>query len=812
MRKILSYLLATLCFTLCFNVGFSQSKKQFFDAYKAVGDSCLAVRNYFGAHQAFARALEFEEKAEVAYNCAEACRNYQNYTDAEKYYRLTNSLDSVTFRLASFWIADLLKMRGKYDEAARAFDQFYMANRKFNDYFTVRAQQEATFCVTNVKNIPTQDIKQRRIDEPRINTMYSEYSPVQYNDSLFFYGAVHAIDLKLADTALVFENYTTKLSKAHVRDSVLKAPVILNDLNDTATFVGNLTFSGDGKTAYFSKCVAYDCALYKADFDAKKERFSNVQKLPSRINMPNTSNTTPHLAVTPQGEVLFWSSDRGDGKGGFDIWYSRINQANGSFENPRNCGTNINTPGNEITPFYDARDSLLYFSSEWHAGLGGYDVFASKVDIRNNKFAKVSNLGAPINSSYNDLYYNYSRDSLRAYWVSNREESTKLLGIAHANDIYYHNLHKKTINRLSDLIPITLYFDNDFPNPRSKDSTTTEVFSHLFRDYMLQRNNFIYGFTKTSSMTSFAQDVRAVEDFFQEARNQYNNLELFAQLVNILCDDGMDIVVALKGYASPVGFTDYNEILAKRRISCIQNFFDEFNNGALKKYTKNEPNTGKGSLKFIQEPIGALTDEAILPYASAQDREALSDRAQRWKSVYSPTASRQRKTEIVAVAFDEKESLMDEIRSEIKATKRQVGADEWNEAKRQRIRQNMQISRDFDEAPDYKLDKTIEFNETVPAPAPTPAPAPKQPQKVEEVKTQTEKQTQQVEVETNFMQIRVQQEQPAAPKAETKSSTQIQINEETSKKVEELRKQQPATPVEDDYIELEFDDYDDYGD
>ena len=792
MRKILSYLLVTLSFALCFNVGLAQSNKQYFDAYKAVGDSCLAERNYYGAHQAFAKALEFDQKAEVAYNCAEACRSYQNYNDAEKYYRMTNSLDSVTYRLASFWLADLLKMRGKYDEAVRAYEQFYQANQKHNDYFTVRAQQEITICKNSVKNIPIQDIRQYRIENKKINTMYTEYSPVQYNDSLFFYGAVHAINQELADTSLVFSNYTIRLSKSRVRDSEWSTPVILDSLNDPNMYVGNLTFSGDGKTVYFSKCAGYDCALYKADFDAKRERFSNTQKLPSRINLPHTSNTTPHLAVTPQGEVLFWSSDRGDGKGGFDIWYSRINQANGSFENPRNCGTNINTPGDEVTPFYDARDSLLYFSSEWHAGLGGFDVFASKADLRNNKFAKVSNVGEPINSSYNDLYYNFSRDSLRAYWVSNREESTKLLGIAHGNDIYYHTLSRKTVHRLSDLIPITLYFDNDFPNPRSKDSTTTDVYSQLFRDYMLQRNNFIYGFTKTSSVASFSNDVRAVEAFFQEARNEYNKLELFAQLVNILCDDGMDIVVALKGYASPVGFTDYNEILAKRRISCIQNYFDEFNNGSLKRYTKNEPNTGKGSLRFIQEPIGALTDEAILPNASEQDRMALSDRAQRWKSVYSPTASRQRKTEIVAVAFEERESLLNEIRSEVKATKRQIGSDEWEEAKRQRIRQQIPMSRDYDEAPDYKLDKTIEFNYEN-TPAPEPAPAAKQPQK-EEVK----KQTQQVEVETNFMQIRVQQEQPQAEK----KTPQIQMNEETSKKVEELRKQKQAA---DD--EFEFDDY-----
>ncbi|MDR1761604.1 MAG: hypothetical protein LBR55_04070 [Bacteroidales bacterium] len=885
MRKIPSLLFVTVCFTLCFNAGFSQNKKQFFEAYKEAGDSCMSERNYFGAHQAYAKALEYTEDANVAYECAEACRAYQNYVDAEKYYKLTNSIDSTTYRLASFWLADILKMQGKYDDAAYAFDQFYMANRKYNDYFTVRAQQESIICTSNVKNIPTQDVKQHRIEEKKINTMYSEYSPIQYNDSLLFYGAVHPINQQLADTALVFSNYTNKLSKAYIRDSVFVAGAILDSLNDPEMFAGNLTFSGDGKTAYFSKCAGYDCALYRANFDVKKEQFSNIEKLPARINVQNTSNTTPHLAVTPEGEVLFWSSSRKDGKGGFDIWYARINQANGSFENPRNCGTNINTPGDEVTPFYDARDSLLYFSSEWHAGLGGYDIFTSKVDMRNNKFAKAANVGKPINSSYNDLYYSYSRDSLRAYWVSNREESTKLLGIANANDIYYHTLAKKTVNRIADLIPITLFFDNDYPNPRSQDSTTTEEFSELYNNYILQRNNFVYGFTQYSTEATFADDVREVDEFFQEVRKEYNDLELFAQLVNILCDDGLDIVIALKGYASPVGFTDYNEILAKRRISCIQNYFDKYNGGSLVKYTQNEPNTGKGSLKFIQEPIGALLDEAIMPNATEQERAALSDRSQQWQSVYSPIASRQRKIEIVAVAIEEKDNLMNEIRAEIASTKRPVEVEEeLRSIKQQKSRQPVPMSRDFNEEPEYNLEETIEFNSNGDSDNASNSMIEESVETNKDTNESIEENTinetenndeNEVEFEEDIeiymeengdktptndienndndemefeedIEIHEQQanENPTndlenneeyeddfedadieeteahsneQPRAEEKSySTQIQINEETHQKIQDLNNQQPAAETNNEESEeIEFedeDDFDDYGD
>lgn len=670
MKKIFYFPLFLLLLLGITFTGFAQGKKQFFEAHKILGDSCLAKKNFYGAHQAYEKALSFYDDTEVSWKCAEACRSYQNYEDAEKYYKKVISEDSVTYRLAHYYHAEMLKFQGKYDEASKEYAKFYKINRKINDYYTKKAKLEVDVCGKKYKEVVSyDDLQITRIDNSDINTMYAEYSPIQFNDSIFFWGGVRAVNKDLADTAYIFENYMNQFSKAYIRDSAWQFLGLENGLNDPAAHVGNLTFNKTGKIAYFTKCIGYDCSIYKANFDFKTGEFSNIEKLPAVINKPGSNNTTPHLAVTKSGEILFFASNRKGSKGGLDIWYSRINE-NGTFENPINCGPGINTLGDEVTPFYDARDTLLYFSSEWHKSLGGFDVYSAKGNLKTDKWGNAANIGKPVNSSYNDLYYNFSRDSLRAYWVSNRPESTKLIEKAYSNDIYYHPLIRKSVARITDLVPIFLYFDNDQPDPRVRDTVTDKEYESLYQDFMTRKQEYIEEYTKNSSTEKYEYDLKNVETFFADLQKEYERLFLFAQLMEVLLKDGQDIVVVFKGYASPVGNTEYNEFVAKKRISCIQNFFFEFHDGVLNQYLKNEPESGKGSLKYGHEPIGEIKIEDTFYTSQGEQVSAISDRKQKWMSVYSPSAAYQRKIEIVAVTIEYEDELYNKIRSEVETQKK----------------------------------------------------------------------------------------------------------------------------------------------
>ncbi|MFO7868951.1 MAG: tetratricopeptide repeat protein [Bacteroidales bacterium] len=690
-----------ICFAICVTLtmttheSFSQTKKHYYEAYLNAGDSCLNVYNYYGAHQAYKKALTYKHETELLFRIAEACRMYQNYADAEKYYKQALDEDSTSYPNAVYHYAEMLKYQGKYDLAAEKFKEYYSEHKRDNSYYSKKAYNEIEVCDSLVETIPTlKNISANRIENSHINSMYSEYSPKQYSDSLFFFGSVRAVDTVLADTAYKFNNYWHQLLVAERKDSTFSHIREIEELQDDGYHIGNISFNRTGDVAFFTKCKDYNCSIYKAAFNVYTQSFSKITELPRTINKPGANNTTPHLSYVGASEILFFASDRKGGHGGLDIWYSFMNE-DGSFERPQNCGESINTIGNDITPYYDVRDSLLYFSSEWHTSLGGYDVFTSKVNWKDESWSPAKNLGKPVNSNYNDLYYNFSQDSMRAYWVSNRTESTKLIGKAYGNDIYHHPLVRKSIMRISDLVPIYLYFDNDAPNPNTLDTISDRDFIELYLEYMNRKDEYIRRFTENSPPERYEYDLEIIDTFFDDLKSEFERLFLFAELLEVILEDGQDIVVVFKGYASPVGNTQYNENLAKRRISCIQNFFDEFNDSTLNKYTQNKPGSGKGSLKYGHEPIGETVMDDTFISKHGIDYNAISDGAEKRMSVYSPAAAYQRKIEIVAVNIEYEDQLYEDIEQEIKTKKKSVDKDETDTADTSSTQESIQEVDDF---------------------------------------------------------------------------------------------------------------------
>src|SRR5690606_22452753 len=297
----------------------AQGKRQFYEAYVTTGDSCLASYNYYGAHQAYEKAYSYIQNTEIAFRIAEACRNYQNYADAEKYYRIALAEDSVSYPFAKYHYAEMLKYQGKYKEAYIQYNQFYKLNRRLKNYEVKRAKNEAKICKTLIPTIPNyENLQFKRIESPQVNTMYAEYSPLRYNDSIMFFGGVRAADTVMADTAFVFKNYWNRLLIADVDDSIYTNVREVESLNENGYHVGNITFNKNGDVAYFTKCKDYACKIYRASFNLETQTFSDVEALPNPINMEYTTNTTPHFATTQIGEVLFFASDRKGGVGMLD--------------------------------------------------------------------------------------------------------------------------------------------------------------------------------------------------------------------------------------------------------------------------------------------------------------------------------------------------------------------------------------------------------------------------------------------------------------------------------------------------------------
>lgn len=137
------------------------------------------------------------------------------------------------------------------------------------------------------------------------------------------------------------------------------------------------------------------------------------------VNTPNTWETQP--TISSDGKTLFFISDRPGGMGGYDI-YTSTRDETGTWSIPVNMGKNVNSKGNEKSPFIHTDSQTLYFSSDGRPGMGGYDIYYTRLGD-NGDWNEPTNIGYPINSQYDDVGFFVSTDGKYGYFGSNKFES-----------------------------------------------------------------------------------------------------------------------------------------------------------------------------------------------------------------------------------------------------------------------------------------------------------------------------------------------------------------------------------------------------
>ncbi|MBI4649575.1 MAG: PD40 domain-containing protein [Bacteroidia bacterium] len=169
-------------------------------------------------------------------------------------------------------------------------------------------------------------------------------------------------------------------------------------------------------------------------------KWTNPEIMQSEINSPG--NLQPSVCLSPDETVLYFSSNRPGGYGGLDLYLVR-KLPNGSWGPPTNLGLTINTSYDEDSPFIHPDGKILYFSSRGHENMGEFDIFKSELlDEDQLWWSAPENLGYPINTVGDDIYFVVSADAKHGYFSSNRPE-----GFSNA-DIYFVTMELALENRV----------------------------------------------------------------------------------------------------------------------------------------------------------------------------------------------------------------------------------------------------------------------------------------------------------------------------------------------------------------------------
>ena len=326
-------------------------------------------------------------------------RRYPNNLHEEHYLRYLHSLKSVN----------------RYNEASNLLKQF---KAKFPDEL---AQEDYTLHYLQKIEAKTEDYS---IGVTAINSLEMDYAPSYYQNKIVFTSARDTGNFKKNrhqwDDSPFTQLYVAEMDKRTKELSQVKK--FTNQLNTQVYHESSTCFTKDAKTVFFTRNAFINnerstniegqqiLKIYKASF--VDGTWQNIEELPFNSNEFNTA----HPTLSPDEDYLYFASDRPGGFGKADIWRVKLLEKD-LFGEPENLGKPVNTSGTESFPFM-AYNNILYFASNLHLGLGGLDLFAAEKQP-DQSFAKITNLGAGINSKFDDFALIID-SSLTGFFSTNR--------------------------------------------------------------------------------------------------------------------------------------------------------------------------------------------------------------------------------------------------------------------------------------------------------------------------------------------------------------------------------------------------------
>ncbi|WP_071397187.1 OmpA family protein [Flammeovirga pacifica] len=276
---------------------------------------------------------------------------------------------------------------------------------------------------------------------PEINSQYQDFAPVLSADEKTLIFTSRRPDSKGGDIDPIDGLYYEDVYIAHNDDEGewQKANNIGNVVN-TKGHDAAVGLSPSGNSLFlYRNTGSHSGDLFLSQWNGKD--WSKPMELSKNVN---SDNWETHATLTADGKSLYFTSNRTgkDTQGGKDI-YVIHKEEDDTWGAPQNLGPVINTEYDEESPFIHPNGKILYFSSKGHNGMGGYDIYFSEWDENNTSWSTPQNIGYPINTAGDDIFYSISSDGQRGYFSSIREDSYG------GQDIYVAMIPSKTVEAIA---------------------------------------------------------------------------------------------------------------------------------------------------------------------------------------------------------------------------------------------------------------------------------------------------------------------------------------------------------------------------
>ncbi|MCD6367325.1 MAG: PD40 domain-containing protein [Bacteroidales bacterium] len=404
----------------------------------------------------------FSQNLKATFNEADAYLEDENWTEAVKYFQQVYTAQpengNVQFKLGYCYLnmnqpkrairylkeavsrIDAKETEDNYDVVSAPLETYYYLGQAYHldyqfqksiDFLTLlknQLSQDETDFLIKIDQIINWDkngillmkypVKMDVINlGDSINSTYEDHSPVFSADEsvlLFTSRREGSVGGKLLEDNQYDEDiYITHRNDDGFWKKAQNMGTPVNTVNHDAT----IGLSVDGQMLLIYRDDNGDGNIYYSNLNG--DQWSAPKKFPAPVN---SKSRETDASLSADGQTLFFTSDRKGGLGGLDIYMSR-KLPTGDWGIPQNLGPNINTPYNDEGPYIHPDGVTLFFSSKGHQSIGGYDIFFSMLNEETGKWEEPTNIGYPINTTGDDVFYLPTPDGKRAYYASSQYDS-----------------------------------------------------------------------------------------------------------------------------------------------------------------------------------------------------------------------------------------------------------------------------------------------------------------------------------------------------------------------------------------------------